>query len=450
MEFAREVEGKRITMLGLGLLGRGVGDAAFLAECGAQVLVTDKKTEAELAASVEALRKYSNITFQLGGHRREDFTSCDMVVKAAGVPLGSPEVAAARAAGVPVVMSTALFAREAMRAGAVVIGVTGTRGKSTTAHMIHHCLRSSSRDALLGGNVRGVSTLAMLPQVKEGTICVLELDSWQLQGFGDLRVSPQIAVFSNLMPDHQNYYASMEEYFSDKANIFRFQKPGDALVAGAEVFERVRAARPPAAPQIPPPLPADWTLRVPGEHNRANAALAAAAARALPGGERLSEEEIRAGLESFGGVEGRLQLVREVGGVQIYNDNNATTPEATIVGLKALAPHDGHRTPIILIAGGSEKQLPLEQLVSEIASRVSRVVLLSHPKYAGSARLAAALREAGMEPEEAPSLEAALAAALRGAEEGDIILFSPAFASFGMFNNEYERNDRFLDIVNGL
>ncbi|MDP3645632.1 MAG: Mur ligase family protein, partial [bacterium] len=222
-------KGKKITVMGLGLLGRGVGDVVFLAKCGAEVVVTDKKSESELAQSVEQLKKYSNVTFHLGGHNIEDFQNCDMVLKAAGVRLDSPEIAAARAADIPIVMSTALFAKYATEAGAIIVGVTGTRGKSTIAHMIFHTLQKAGKRSHLGGNVRGVSTLAMLPDVHKRDIAVLELDSWQLQGFGDLRISPHIAVFTNLMSDHQNYYLDTETYFTDKSNIFKFQKEGDVL-----------------------------------------------------------------------------------------------------------------------------------------------------------------------------------------------------------------------------
>ncbi|HVU75504.1 MAG TPA: Mur ligase family protein, partial [Candidatus Paceibacterota bacterium] len=287
--------GKNITILGLGLLGRGVGDAEFLAKCGARVLVTDKKTEAELAESIARLQQYENITFHLGGHRIEDFTACDLVIKAAGVRLDSPEIAAAREAGVSVAMSTALFAQSAAEIGAVIVGVTGTRGKSTISHMIHHVLKRAGKRTHLGGNVRGLSTLAMLPDVQRGDIAVLELDSWQLQGFGDLRISPHVSVFSNLMPDHQNYYKDIEEYFSDKANIFRYQRHGDTLVVGAQIEARVRAAHPPIDPIVPGALAPDWELRLPGEHNRHNAALAASALLALG----LNAQEIRDGLESF-------------------------------------------------------------------------------------------------------------------------------------------------------
>jgi UDP-N-acetylmuramoylalanine--D-glutamate ligase len=436
MEYRDIFAGKRITLMGLGLLGRGVGDAEFLARSGAQVLVTDKKSEAELAPSVEALKKYSNITFKLGGHDMKDFTTCDMVVKAAGVRLDSPEIAAACAAGVPVMMSTALFAKYARDAGATIVGVTGTRGKSSVTHMIFHTLKTAGRPTILGGNVRNISTLAMLPDVHEGDIAVLELDSWQLQGFGELQLSPQIALFTNLMSDHQDYYKNVDEYFADKANIFNYQREGDSLFVGEGVLRRVKAMKPAATLHVPSPIPNEWSLQVVGEHNRENAAFAAAALSVLG----LSQEEIKTGLASFVPVEGRLQFVREVNGMKIYNDNNATTPEATVAALKALGKN------ITLIAGGSEKGLPLDELVAEIKKDVSQVILLTHEKYKGSERLAEIFKREEVAFLGADSIENALRAALSLAH-GGTILFSPAFASFGMFKNEYERNDEFLRLV---
>src|ERR1700761_1157631 len=204
--------GKRVTLMGLGLLGRGIGDAAFLAGLGAQLTVTDRKSEAELAASLKQLAGFPNIQYVLGEHRLENFQHADMVIKAAGVPVASPYIEAARDAGVAVYMSTALFAKFARQTGARLVGITGTRGKSTVTHMIHHALTGTDRRALLGGNVRGLSTLALLPEVRNGDIAVLELDSWQLQGFGDLRMSPDVAVFTNLLMDHLNYYPDMDAY----------------------------------------------------------------------------------------------------------------------------------------------------------------------------------------------------------------------------------------------
>lgn len=429
--------------MGLGLLGRGVGDARFLAECGAELIVTDRKTKAELAQSLGKLKDCSNVAYVLGGHRLEDFRDRDMILKAAGVPLDSPFIAEARANNIPVRMSADLLVE---LAGVKTIGVTGTRGKSTATHMIAHALREAGKHAVLGGNIRGVSNLALLSEVWSDSILVLELDSWQLQGFGEAKISPDIAVFTTFMPDHQDYYPDMETYFDDKAHIFRFQKEGDVLVAGKDVASGWIKDSAPVAPIVPDGIPEDWNLRIPGTHNRENAACAIGALRALG----LGEGEIKAGIESFAGVEGRLQFVREAGGVKIYNDNNSTTPDAALAALRAL---DERKRNTILIMGGADKGLAMSELVSEIPKYCKGVALLAGT---GTEKIKTRISDKIMiyhnnnSQNVFSSLKEAVEAGLAAGESGDVLLFSPAFASFGLFKNEYDRNDRFLKIVDSL
>jgi UDP-N-acetylmuramoylalanine--D-glutamate ligase len=427
-------KGKRVTLMGLGLLGRGIGDARFLASQGAELIVTDLKSESELAQSLAELKEFPNSTYHLGGHRLEDFKDRDMIIKAAGVPLDSPYIAEAHANGVPVYMSTALFAKFAQEIGATIVGVTGTRGKSTTAQLIAHILKETSEKVLLGGNIRGISTLELLPQITQGTIVVLELDSWQLQGFGDLKISPHIAVFTNLLEDHLNYYKSdPEAYFWDKANIFTHQKNGDRLIVGAQVLGKIQKANPPISPVVPPPLPESWKLQLVGEHNKENAALAALALRMLG----LSDEEIKSGLESFAPVEGRLQFVREVNGVKIYNDNNSTTPDATVAALDSFP-----KEKVIVIAGGADKGLDTAALVQEM-QKCKKVLLLAGT---GTDKIKSAFPAALIYQGMSDAVKDAYAAA----SEGDVMLFSPGFASFGLFTNEYDRNDQFLAALTQL
>ncbi len=424
--------GKRVTMMGLGLLGRGVGDAGFIASLGATVTITDLKSKDKLASSVAQLAAHPNITFVLGEHRMEDFTDTDMVIKSAGVPLNSPYIAAAHNAGVPVYMSTALAAQFARAAGATVVGTTGTRGKSTVSYLIHHVLAQAGKRVHLGGNVRGLSTLAMLPQIGRGDVLVLELDSWQLQGFGTLGVSPDIAVFTNLMMDHLNYYPSMDVYFADKANIYLHQKAGNLLVVGSDIEPRISATKPRGKLLVPAPLPASWRLKILGEHNRQNASLAVEALRALG----LDEKAIRKGVESFGGVEGRLQHLADIRGVPVYNDNNSSTPDAVIAALAALAP----LYKVTLIAGGADKKVRLEALAHQVSALAARTILLPG---SGTDNLKPLLKKY----EEATDVRDALKRAFVGAKKGDAILFSPGFASFSQFANEYERNDAFVAAV---
>lgn len=430
-------KGKKITVMGLGLLGRGVGDAAFLAECGAQVLVTDLKSKADLKASLFKLKKYKNIEYVLGEHRLEDFKNRDMVLKAAGVPLDSVYIAEAHKNKIPVEMSATLFSR---LSGIQMVGVTGTRGKSTVTHMIAHLLKTAGKKIILGGNVQGVSNLQLLKQAKKGNIGVFELDSWQLQGFGSVKISPDVAVFTTFFPDHMKYYGDdMHKYFEDKANIFKYQKKNtDVLVVGEQALPFVKKWGGKTNNEVLVPkteLPKDWKLKIPGEHNIYDAALAIQVARSMG----IKDPAIKKGIESFNGVPGRLELVKSVKGVKYYNDTTATTPEATVAALRAL----GEDGDIILIAGGSDKGLDMTALLHEIPKYTKAVFLLSGT---GTEKIKHELPNSV----EVKDLKKTVLLAKKLATKGDIVLLSPAFASFGMFKNEYDRGEQFVKIVNKL
>ncbi len=439
MNYADHFHGKKITVMGLGLLGRGVGDIKFLAECGAKLIVTDLKTEEQLADSLAQLKDFKNIAYRLGGHNLEDFKNRDFILKAAGVPLDSPYIAEAKKNNIPVEMSTALFAR---LSGAMIVGVTGTRGKSTTTHLIHHILETNKewlgeRRVWLGGNVRGLSTLALLPEVKPGDIAVLELDSWQLQGFGEAKLSPHVAVFTNLLPDHLNYYGGtppnhrtgMEKYFADKANIFKFQTETDFLICGTEIAPQIETR---GKKIVADELPSGWEIKLPGEHNRRNAALALEACRVMG----LSDEAIRSALATFSGVAGRLEFLREVRGVKIYNDTTATTPDATLAALHALGKN------IVLIMGGADKNLEMSKLLAEMPEYCKGVILLPGTGTDKLPPLAGALKVS--------NLTEAVDQAMSVAQAGDSVVLSPAFASFGLFKNEFDRGDQFVELVKKL
>lgn len=440
-EWRSVFKGKKITVMGLGLLGRGVGDVAFLAEQGAELIVTDVKSEEELAPSLKRLETYAGITYRLGGHDAADFKNRDYILKAAGIPPDSPYIAEARKNAIPIKMSSSWFAE---LANIPIIGVTGTRGKSTVTHLIHHILETAGVHALLGGNVRGVSTLSLLPQVQEGSVGVFELDSWQCQGFGEENMSPGIAVFTTLYPDHLNYYQSMERYLEDKAQIFLHQKPGDTLILGLPIVDTILNTYGPRITSHvvvanPAHFPEHWTIALRGAHNLLNAVCAIEAARAY----NIPDEKIREGVATFKGVPGRMELLGEWNGVKIYNDTTATTPEATIAGLRAIPAGD-----IVLIMGGADKGLDMSELASILPAYTKHIVLLSG---SGTDTFLARHPEAFEEqPTVHESLRDALHAALHAAKPGDSILLSPAFASFGMFRNEFDRGDQFVELVKEL
>lgn len=433
--------------MGLGLLGRGVGDVEFLAECGAELIVTDLKSAEELAPSLRRLEQFSDITFVLGEHRLEDFRGRDLILKAAGVPLNNPYTAEAENHGIPVEMSTALFAD---LSGARIIGVTGTRGKSTVTHLIFEALEAESRSGrfegrvFLGGNVRGLSTLALLREVREGDTVVLELDSWQLQGFKSRGISPHVAVFTTFMPDHMNYYHNdLRAYFKDKAAIYESQTPADFLVVSEQVEEYMDTfdmrSRGPKVSVVR----AEDVLGLPdimmlGKHNRLNAALALEALR-LSGA---YGEELLNFVREFKGVVGRLELVAEKGGIRFYNDTTSTTPEALFAAVGALQGE-----AITLIAGGSDKGLDFEPALNSFRA-VNGLVLLPG---GGTDRLMSegddSLRARVVL---AQSMDEAVKVAHSLTKEGGVILLSPGCASFGLFENEFDRGDRFVEAVNKL
>jgi UDP-N-acetylmuramoylalanine--D-glutamate ligase len=429
--------GKKVTVMGLGLLGRGVGDAAFLASLGAKLTITDLKSAEQLAPSIKKLSKYSNIEYVLGRHRLEDFRECDFVLKAAGVPLDSPYIKEATDHDIPIEMSASLFCKIAP---VTVVGITGTRGKSTVTHLMAHILTTAGTRVHVGGNVRGVSTLSLLPKVKEGDYAVLELDSWQLQGFADAKLSPDVAIFTSFMEDHQNYYDSMRLYFADKAAIYRYQTDEDVFIAGPSAAKAIRTYDPAFASRYAlasgTSIPKSWKLPMRGEHNRENAGIAAAAARAMG----IEEKAIKKAVESFKGVEGRLETVRIRRGVTYVNDTTATTPAALIAALKSFPARS-----IVLIAGGNDKGLDTAGLGAVVKKQVRSLHLLPGT---GTDRLKELL--SGIKFVEHASMKEAVQAAAADAKKGSTVLLSPGFTSFGLFKNEYDRGDQFDKAVKAL
>lgn len=450
--YKQQFKGKKITIMGLGLLGRGLGYTKFLAECGADLIVTDLKTKEQLATSVKALSKFKNIKFVLGEHRLEDFKGRDMVMKNPGIPLDSTYIKEARKNSIPIEMDVSLFAKCAPEI--MIIGVTGTRGKSMTTTLIYEILKANAysiktmdgqrknlkRKVYIGGNIRGVATLPLLKKVKKGDIVVCELDSWQLQGFGESNLSPHISVFTSFMPDHMNYYKdSMEKYFNDKANIFKYQKKGDVLIVRPDVKKLIPKDIKSKLVVVNKKDVEGWKFAVKGDHHKENLACAVQVAEVLG----VPKTKIKKVISGFKELEGRSQLLKTYKGIKIYNDNNATTPSATIAGIEALG---NKKKNIILICGGADKGLLLDDFVKVLNNKCKYVVMIPGT---GTQRLVTNYQLL-ITNEVGKDLKDIVKTALGKASRGDIILFSPAFASFGMFNNEYERNDEFIKIIKGL
>ena len=223
------VKEKTILIMGLGLQGGGVGAANYFIERGYRVVITDLKKEEELEESINKLRRTSKVRFVLGRHEFNDFKDVDLVVKNPAVPYNSPYIKYAHENGVSVDTDIGIFLDRIKHITKKIIGVTGTKGKSTVATLIHKILASKYPDAVLCGNIT-VSVFDVIERIKKDTPLIIELSSFQLGGIREKRYSPKVAIFTNFFEDHLDYYSSMEDYFEDKSVLYRFQHPGDLLV----------------------------------------------------------------------------------------------------------------------------------------------------------------------------------------------------------------------------
>lgn len=439
-DFKKTFLNKRVLILGLGLHGGGVGAASFFARICARVLVTDLKSRKELAPSLSALRRYKNISYILGRHRKEDIVGADMIIKNPGVPDNSPWLALARANKIPVASDIEFFFNYCP---AKIIGVTGTKGKSTTVSLLAEFLRLGTKKRVwLAGNIRK-SVFEILPKIRPGDHVVLELSSFQLDSLANSRISPHIAVITNIFPDHLNRYKNFNHYADSKANIFRYQKRGDyifipqgdgflkKLVRGA-VSRRVGVDAERALKPYSPLIERRFF-----SHQASSLALAVAVGRQLG----VSSAVIQKVLARFRQLPGRLETVRVLGGIRFVNDTTATNPEAATAALRAVSKET--KGEIILIAGGSDKKLPVTGFVGSIGKLAKAVIFLP-----GKATKKMNSQLATYNPQllrcNARTMREAVRRAYALAKRGDTILMSPGAASFGLFQNEFDRGDQFV------
>lgn len=455
-----DVRGKKILIMGLGLHGGGVGTARFFADKGALLTITDIRTQDQLKESITKLEEYKGVTYVLGRHRKSDFLHADLIIKNPGVPPTSPYLAFARSRGIPVTTDIDIFLRQCP---AIIIGVTGTRGKSTTCFLIFKFLEiffatdqhNNKRRVFLGGNIR-TSVLDFIDTVTSRDVVVLELSSFQLDdlehnSWHDEAVSkksPHIAVVTNILRDHLNWHADMKSYIAAKKIIFKYQKKNDILFAnGSDPIVRKMTAR--ASSHVTfPQLAKKFTLIVDahlGSHYRSSVALAIAVATHF----KVSSTIVTSVLQKFNGLPGRQEHVACIRGVYFINDTTATIPHASIAAIKRfrLLAKKAH---LILIAGGSDKQLRFSEMAHIIFNSVDHLILL--PGTATELLLCEfakkKIRDKILSLKKAESMEQAVSMAMMFAKKGDYVLLSPGAASFGLFNNEFDRGDRFIAAVN--
>jgi UDP-N-acetylmuramoylalanine--D-glutamate ligase len=399
-----------------------------VAQGAAEVTVTDLRTAEVLAPSIAKLDGLP-IRYVLGRHEEADFLAADVIVRNPNVRRSSLYLALAQSAGKRIEMEIAWFMRACP---GPIAGITGTRGKTTTTILLHHILSHAGMDPLLGGNIGGIETLSLLPRITPDRWTVLELGNWILEGLHTVRISPRVAVFTNLLPDHLDAYDSMEDYGEAKTAIFRHQRPSDIAIFNADnaytrrygdeaPSRRVWFYSPAAGAAWPRggeargrPFAYAADIRLRGAHNVGNVQAAALAAERIG----VARARVHEAIATFRGVPHRLEVVRELDGVTWVNDSASTAP------------------------------------VASIAARCKRIVLLAgnaSEAFAALVRAACAERgQVGCVDGPYDNLGVAVGVARAAAAPGDVVLLSPGFTSFGMFLHEFDRGDRFRTLVQSL
>lgn len=462
---------KQVAILGFGQEGQTM--AEYLLREGALVTILDEREPAKLGQVYESWQG-REVRWQLGPSYLKNLKQFAVIVRSPGVPLSLPALTWAQRAGVVITSQTKIFFS---LCPAPIIGVTGTKGKGTTSTLIAKMLTVAKKKVFLVGNI-GESSISILPKLTPRHWVVYELSSFQLQDLDKsphdaeaMRGKPHIAVVLGLTVEHQDYHKNPEEYFAAKANILKWQKPNDALIFNIDYPETRRLAARASGKiyetsRLVPVAEGAYAagdvifrringrtehvlyrheIGLKGDHNLENITAAVAAAT-LAG---VTMPAIRRALKSFMGLPHRLELVGEYGEVSYWNDSYGTTPETTIAAIRSFVQ------PIVLMLGGSEKKLSYDRLAECIlGSSVKTIVAIglnAEKMHAAVTRLAKA-RNVKPPPlvVGGETMKEMVKTARKFAKSGDVVLLSPAAASFDRFKNAGDRGDQFRAVVHKL
>jgi len=445
--------GKKVLIMGLGRFGGGVDCAQFAARAGAKVTVTDSAPAEKLSDSINKLREYPDIEFHLSSHDPNDFKQADVIIANPAVPDDNEFLEIARGNNKFITSQINIFFE---LCSTQIIGITGANGKSTTTALTAHLLRGmKDKNVWLSGNIGNQPLLTILDKIKADDLVVLELSSFQLEQLAQIAKAPKIALLTNLTPNHLDRHGTFENYCAAKENIFKYQKLNNTFPAvsifngedkiAAEWFEKY--SREPgricirfSTDDVSKDIRDNFML--PGQANLSNLAAALAISRRFG----IDDEHIKKSLPEFKPLPHRLEFIAEINGVSWYNDSIATTPQSAIAALEAF------EQPKIVIAGGYDKNLPFDELGQKIASNAKAAVLIGQT----ASKIASAIREhtsiraqehKNTRIEITDSLAQAVQSVNQIAESGDVVLLSPACASYDMFENFQQRGQEFTKLV---
>lgn len=426
----KELNNKKIAILGLGIENYALVNFLLSKKIKCEITVCDKRSRKELGEKYKKLAKRAS--WKLGVDYNRGLEKFDILFRSPGWPLncrGIREALKKSSSRRPIIVSSPMKLFFESCPTENIIGVTGTKGKGTTSSLIYHILKMSGKRVWLGGNI-GVAPFEFIGKIRKKDWVVLELSSFQLE---DMEKGPKIAMITNLEKEHlsaadphnPNYHRFLKDYWKAKMNIFKYQKPGGAVFMNIKLKSKIRIKNPKVFYFSSSNLPS----KLVGGHNKENIAAAVKAASFIG----VKREIIRKAVKNFKGLEHRLELVGNVYGVKYYNDTFATTPEAAIIAVSSFS------NPIILIAGGAEKKSDFKKLARIIKNKVKLVILLAGK---ATGRLKKELIKAGYQKDNiklVSNMKKAVNLSTKNSFYGDVVLLSPACASFGMFKNYKER-----------
>jgi len=457
-DYKYEFAGKTVLVMGLGRFGGGIDVARFARGAGAKVIVTDLASAEQLSDSLNQLRELDGIEFHLGSHDPADFEQADIIIANPAVPGDNKFLQIARRANRFVTSQINIFFE---LCPAKIIGITGANGKSTTAALTAHLLKNTKcENVWLSGNIGNQPLLTAIEKINPDDLVVLELSSFQLEQLAEIQKAPHVALLTNLTPNHLDRHGTFENYCAAKENIFKFQEPDDNRPAvsifnaedkiAAEWFEKYkndagRICIKFSTDDIGDELRKCFPL--PGRANLSNLAAAMAIARLFD----ITDDDIKNALPAFKALPHRLELIESINGISWYNDSKATTPEGAITAL------DAFDKPAIIIAGGYDKDIPFDELGEKIAERAKAAILIGTTTH----KIARAIQDAqtslrakrsNLKPRDTKielvnSLAEAVQLANQLAETGDVVLLSPACASYDMFENYEQRGLKFCELA---
>ena len=445
-----EIGSKKFLVMGLGLHGGGLAVSRFLLKHGASLVITDLKSELELASSIKSLEEFKDkIRYVLGYHIEDDFKEADIVVKNPGVSFKNRYLKLAKRIETDISLFL-MFNKNP------IIAVTGTKGKSTLVSLLHQVLVTKYPKAKIGGNI-GISPLSFLDDLDATSPVVLELSSWQLHDLENL--DPIISIITNVYHDHQNYYSNLNDYVEDKSKIFTNQDSGIFISqdkAYRDYFHRFKTkAEVVLFSEVMPLNFEDDILYLRDEKIYLNEELITTLSETrliflinklvavfVANYLKLDLNLVSSIVTGFNGIEHRLEFVREINGVRYYNDTASTIPDSTVLSVKSLR----EEAFINLIVGGTDKELNF-LVFGEILNTVKTWILL---RGSATLKIIKFLEDNDVNYFVFSSIEECVCYARRISVQNDIVLFSPASASFELFKNEFDRGFRFKKLVNDM